>query len=136
MSDMPERPDSEMDQTAVLKQRAEQLEREIVQIRQVADARVIKSELKTEAIRAGMVDLDGLKLIEISSLSLTEDGVVPEAAALMDQFKKAKPWLFGAGSSSSPAAPPAAQPARTKLATEMTDAEYKAARAAILKQRI
>ena len=44
-------------------------------------------------------------------------------------------WLFGGGSSSSSASPPPAQPSRQKLATEMTDAEYRAARAAILRHQ-
>jgi hypothetical protein len=126
---------NEPDVTATIQQNAERLEREITAIRLESDARLIRAELKAEAIRSGMIDLDGLKLMDTSSLVIQQDGMVVGAAPLMEQFKKSKPWLFGAASSSNAATPPPAQPPRTKLATEMTDTEYKAARAAMLKQR-
>jgi hypothetical protein len=100
-----------------------------------ADARVIRAELKAEALRAGMVDLDGLKLVDLSTAKLNEQGEVDGGAALMAQLKREKPWLFGGLSSSSTAALPPAAPPRQKLATEMTDAEYRAARADLLKRR-
>src|SRR6185312_484916 len=50
----------------------------------------------------------------------------------LGQLKRDKPWLFGGASSSSPATPPPAQPPRQKRAMEMTDAEYRAARADLL----
>ena len=53
----------------------------------------------------------------------------------MAGLRRAKPWLFGRASSSGPASPPPAQPPRQKLATEMTDDEYRVARAALLKRR-
>ena|ERR1039458_310089 len=134
-SDAPSGIDNGIDRTAELQQRADRLEREIAEMRQDAEARLVRAELKAEAIRAGMVDLDGLKLMDASALDLDANGAVTGAAAIMDQFKKAKPWLFGGSSSSSPVTPPPARPARTKLATEMTETEYKTARAAILKQR-
>jgi hypothetical protein len=67
--------------------------------------------------------------------SPASDGELANAAELMTRFKRAKPWLFGGTSSSSPASPPPAQPPRQKLATEMTADEYRAARAAILKHQ-
>jgi hypothetical protein len=118
-----------------LRTRAESLERKLEEMQQQSNARLIQSELKVEAVRLGMVDLDGLKLLDLSTAKLTEDGEVEGAAQLMLQLKKAKPWLFGVMSSSSPVSAPPAQPLRQKLATEMTDAEYRIARAAVLKQR-
>jgi hypothetical protein len=135
MSDMPSDSNGEIDQTAVLQQRADRLEREVAEIRQESEAKLIRAELKTEAVRAGMIDLDGLKLIDASELSLDKDGNVVGGSTIMERFKRIKPWLFGGGSSSMPVVPPPAQPARSKLATEMTEAEYKAARATIIKQR-
>jgi hypothetical protein len=64
---------------------------------------------------------------------LNADGEITNGLQLMTQLRRAKPWLFGGTSSSSPANAPPAQPPRQKLATEMTDAEYRAARAAFLK---
>jgi hypothetical protein len=83
-------------------------------------------------VRAGIVDLDGLKLLDLENVELTSDGELANAAELIVQLRRAKPWLFGGASSSSQASPPPAQPLRQKLATEMTDDEYRSGRAAIL----
>lgn len=81
-----------------------------------------------------MIDLDGLKLIDPSKVKLGADGEVEGAPALMAHLKKAKPWLFGSPSLSSTSMPPPVQASRQRMATEMTDAEYRAARDAILKR--
>jgi hypothetical protein len=128
-------PDMGTDITTALQQRAERLEHEIAEVRREAEIRLIKAELRSEALYAGMIDLDGLKLVDTSTLTFDGDGTIVGAAALMRNFKKIKPWLFGGVSSSNPTIPPIAQPSQAKLATEMTDSEYKAARAALLRQR-
>jgi hypothetical protein len=122
---------------AELRARADTLERQLTELQRHTEVRLVRAELKAEAVRAGMVDLDGLRLIDIPALKLNERGEVAGAATLMQELRKSKPWLFGATaqSSSSPANPPPASPSKQKLATEMTDAEYRVARAAILKQR-
>jgi hypothetical protein len=126
---------SDTDPVAELRARAETAERRLGEIEQEVRARVVRAELKVEAVRAGIVDLDGLKLLDLKSVELTPDGELANAAELMAQLRRAKPWLFGGASSSSPASPPPAQPPRQKLATDMTDDEYRAARAAILKHQ-
>ena len=84
---------------------------------------LIRAELKAEAVRAGMVDLDGLKLVDPGGLSSTRRRGAGRGGA-DDALKRAKPWLFGGTSASSPAAAAAgAAAARAKLATEMTDDE-------------
>jgi hypothetical protein len=118
-----------------LRARADALEQQLNHMQQEADRRLIRAELKAEAARAGMIDLDGLKLVDLSSAKLNDKGEVEGAAAMMGQLKRSKPWLFGNPSSSSAATPPVAQPPRQKRATEMTDAEYRAARAELLKRR-
>ena len=123
------------DPVAELRARAEELERRLAETEQEARGRVLRAELKVEAVRAGIVDLDGLKLLELKQVQLTSEGELANAPELMAQLRRAKPWLFGGASSSSPASPPPAQPLRQKLATEMTDEEYRAARAAILKHQ-
>jgi hypothetical protein len=92
------------------------------------------SELKAEAVRAGMVDLDGLKLLDTSALTVGDHGEVAGAAALMDRFRRTKPWLFGSASSTTTAVPPPSQPPRAKQATDMTPEEYRAARAALIRR--
>jgi hypothetical protein len=126
---------SDTNPVAELRARAEAAERRLGEIEQEARARIVRAELKVEAVRAGIVDLDGLKLLDLKSVELTPDGELANAAELMAQLRRAKPWLFGGASSSSPASPPPAQPPRQKLATDMTDDEYRAARAAILKHQ-
>lgn len=118
-----------------LQSRADELERQLSAIKMDTDARLIRSELKAEAIRAGIVDVDGLKLLDLSGARMNAAGEVEGGAQLVAQLKRAKPWLFGGGSSSNPSSPPAPQPPRKKLANEMTDAEYKAARADLLRRR-
>jgi hypothetical protein len=118
-----------------LRLRAETLERRLAEIEQRNEGRLIGSELKAEAIRAGMVDLDGLKLIDLSDVKLGAGGEIDGAPAIMARIKKVKPWLFGTSSFSSIATPPPVQAPRQKLATEMTDAEYRTAREAIVKHR-
>lgn len=118
-----------------LRTRAEALEHRLAETEQSARFRVVRAELKVEAVRAGMVDLDGLKLLDLEQVQLNPDGEIENAAQLVAQFRRAKPWLFGGASSSSPASAPPAQPQRQKLATEMSDKEYRTARAALLKLR-
>ena len=82
-----------------------------------------------------MVDLDGLKLIDPTPLALNAAGEVEGAAALMTAMKREKPWLFGRASSSSAAIAPTPQPAQARRATEMSYAEWQAARQDMLKHR-
>jgi hypothetical protein len=114
--------------------RTAELERRLAELETTTTARLIRAELKAEAVRAGMVDLDGLKLIDIANLKLDEEGNVGGAADLMRQMRRAKPWLFGGASTSSTSLAPPTPPLRPKLATEMTNDEWQAARAELLKR--
>lgn len=136
MSDDNPAPEPTRDPLDELQTRAELLERKLTEVQQRTEAQLIRAELKAEAIRAGMIDLDGLKLIDSTEVKLGEDGEVSGATALMTRVKKSKPWLFGGTSLSSTATPPSAQTPKQKLATEMTDAEYRVAREAVLRTRI
>ena len=97
------------------------------------ETRIIAANLRTEAIRAGMIDLDGLKLLDVASVQLDEDDNIVGGRAIMTNLRRNKPWLFGAASSSSASIVPASQPARQKTALEMTEEEYIAARKAATK---
>ncbi len=72
-----------------------------------ANTRLVQAELKAHAIRAGIIDLDCLKLLDMSALQLDDQGNLPEAAAALATLKRDKPWLFAKPNSSHPAPPPA-----------------------------
>lgn len=97
--------------------------------------RLLQSELKSHAMRAGMIDLDALKLIDTSDLALADNGDLEGAERIMHNLKRAKPYLFAAANTSTPAAtPPSATPV-ARRATDMSHAEWQSARAELLKRR-
>ena len=117
-----------------LRSRNEALEASLREAHAVSDRRAIQAELRAEANRRGMVDMDGLKLVDPAAVTIDAEGVVHGVQSLMTKLRRDKPWLFGAGSSSSVAGAPAPAPCRTKLATEMTLTEWRSARADLLRR--
>ena len=96
---------------------------------QVAGERVLRAELKAAALRAGMVDLDGLKLADLASVRLLDDGSVEGAEALMESLKAAKPYLFGrVNSTSAPHVPPRPTVPGPLDARQLTAEQYRAAK--------
>ena len=131
----PTEPGNQEDPVETLRSHAARLEQELADVRSQADQRVIHANLRVEAVRAGMVDLDGIKLLDLSGVKLNENGEVSGGAELMHRLRREKPWLFGGLSSSAPAGAPISHPPRQKLATEMSEEEYQAARAQLLRRR-
>ena len=119
----------------MMRERAADLERQLREALSTHQSALVQAELKVEAVRAGMIDLDGLKLVDHSALSLNEAGELEGAGALMQTLRRTKPWLFGERHSSSPAAVPPAQPPQARRATEMSLDEWRAARAELLRRR-
>ncbi|MBB5373629.1 hypothetical protein [Acidocella aromatica] len=116
--------------------RAESAEAALSQMQAQMAARVAQAELKAEAVRAGMIDLDGLKLIDVASIRLNQNGEVEDAASLLVRMKREKPWLFGTAVSSSAAAtPPRPEPPRSRHANELSHEEWLNARAALIRRR-
>ena len=116
--------------------RAEGAEAALSQMQAEMARRLAQAELKAEAVRAGMIDLDGLKLIDPATLRVTQSGEVEDAASVLARMKREKPWLFGAGASSSAAAnPPRPEPPRTRHANELSHEEWLSARAALIRRR-
>lgn len=126
----------EMDgEISSLRSRNLQLEMALRETQEAADQRLIHAELKTQALKSGMIDLDGLKLIDPAEISVDETGEVKGAANLMSRLQRDKPWLFLSKNSSSLASAPLSTPSRAKLATEMTLEEWRAARAELIRRR-
>jgi hypothetical protein len=113
----------------------EAAERSLREREEAHAGRLMRAELKAEAVRAGMVDLDGLRLLDVSSLSVDESGAVRGAETVMERARRDKPWLFAAASSSSTASAPPSAPVRARHATEMSLEEWRAARAELLRCR-
>lgn len=74
--------------------KVQEAEQRALAAQKAADDRIIRAELKAFAIKAGMVDLDGLKLADLSSVKLDDKGEVTGAEELMTALKEAKPYLF------------------------------------------
>ena len=116
--------------------RAELAEAALNRLQVEAEAKLIRAELKAEAVKAGMIDLDGLKLIDAGEVQLNEAGELQDGGAVLARLKRAKPWLFGGGVSSSAAAnPPRPEPPRTRHANELSHEEWVLARATLLRRR-
>lgn len=119
-----------------LRARLARLEQESHESIRRTEQRVILAELKIEAMRANMIDLDGLQFLDMTQVHLDSDGSLSDGATLITQLKRAKPWLFAAPSSSSVAKVPLSSPVRQKLAKDMSDAEYRVARENIIKRTV
>lgn len=119
-----------------LKRQNNDLQRTIADVKQEMMSRLVASEIRTEAIRAGIVDLDGLRLLDLDKMHIGDDSSIQGAAQIIDRLKARKPWLFQTASSSSAMPAPPAHPPSQKRATEMTEAEYRIARAQVLKMNI
>ncbi len=65
-----------------------------------------RHELKAEAIRAGIFDLDGLQLVDLGMLKVNDRGELEGVADAIAKLKRDKPYFFN------------------KSAAEMTDAEF------------
>ncbi len=100
----------------------------VAEASKAANQRIIRSELKASALKAGMVDLDGLKLADLSSISLDDKGEVVGADELMKSLKEAKPYLFGAPSTTTTTItpPPKKEPAKPFNANKATPEEVAA----------
>lgn len=115
------------------KKAAEEAEGRAKKAEEAAQARIIRAEMKAHAIKAGIVDLDGLALADLSQVKINEQGEVTGADEAIAALKKAKPYLFttttGSGGRAGSGQPPAKGDDKQKRATDMTPEEYRAFKA-------
>lgn len=126
--------DDREDAFAALRQRADALERELLETRSHAATQLRQADLKAAALQAGIIDIDGLRLLDSAIISGSEDEVF-HASDVIARLRQDKPWLFGKGNSSNPGEPPAVALPKRRHATEMTVDEWRTARAALLRRR-
>jgi hypothetical protein len=90
-----------------------------------SNERIIRAELRAQATAAGMHDLDGLKLADLSGLTIDENGGVAGAAELIQYLKENKAYLFKeVNSTTTNPNLPAAGASQGKGAPDMNDAEW------------
>jgi len=94
-----------------------------------AQQRMLQADLRVAARDAGMVDLDGLKLLDPQALKLGDDGSVQNAAEVLTQMKEAKPYLFGTASTTSTSKPPPQEPGKPVHTSQMKTREERQAAA-------
>ena len=116
-------------------ERFAQLERRLVEQEALHQSRMINAELKSVAMRAGIIDVDGIKLFDVGAIKLNDAGEIDGVDRLMADFRRSRPWLFQAASSSSLSPTPPSTPPIGKRATAMTHAEWQQGRAELLRRR-
>lgn len=107
------------------KKASEEAQAAIAKAQQASNERIIRAELKAEAVKAGVVDLDVLKLVDLSKLKLNDQGDVEGAADLIKALKESKPHFFGASNSTEKGGkePPKGGDNKPKKVSEMTKEE-------------
>ena len=111
---------------------ASDAEGKVTEAKKAADARILTSEMRTAAKAAGMVDLDGLKLIDTSTIKLKDDGTAEIPADFFSKAREAKPYLFTpakgteTGTTSTTTPPPPASSAAGKHAKDLSAADFDA----------
>ena len=131
---MSEPEDGTHDALTALQARADALEEQLRHVEASASRRLREAELQAEASRAGIIDIDGLRLINPERL-LPAPGQHFSAADVVGELRRDKPWLFAAANSSSTQASPQTTPSRTRAAMDMSVEEWRAASAVLLRRR-
>lgn len=96
-----------------------------------AEQRLMRAELKALALKEGMIDLDGLSFIDYTTVSFDDKGDLKGGPEAIAKLKEAKPYLFGAKSTTSPksASPDPKSSTEPVDARKLTADEYKALKA-------
>jgi len=74
--------------------KAQQAMQRIDELQRSNNDRIIRAELKAQAALSGMIDMDGLKLADLSKVTIDDNGDVIGADELIKQLKESKPYLF------------------------------------------
>ncbi|GAN79785.1 phage scaffolding protein [Acidocella aminolytica] len=118
----------------------------VAKVRTDGEARLIRAELKAEAVKAGIRDLSDLASVDVSGLKLNEAGDLEGAAEFIAKLKETKAHWFAeaTGAAKGTTSNTEKAPGQTKTigaggegknAREMTSEEYAAAKAALMRRR-
>ncbi len=66
----------------------------IAAVQEEARGRVLQAELRTHAVRSGILDLDALKLAELDGVRFDEHGDVLGVEEVISALRERKPYLF------------------------------------------
>jgi hypothetical protein len=116
-----------VDAADAAKKAAEEATGKIEEASKSAQLRIIKAELKAFAVKAGIVDLDGLAFIDMTKVKLSDAGEIEGADEAIDALRKAKPYLFTKTTASTTKVPEKTS-TESKKVTELPEAEYRAER--------
>jgi hypothetical protein len=115
-----------------LKQETQQ---RLTQTQQAARERIIRAEMKALALKAGLRDLDCLKLADTSKVTLNEDDTLAGAEDALAALKASKPFLFGesVSHSSQPESSPTPKSAEPTDVSRLPLDEYEQSKATYLR---
>jgi hypothetical protein len=113
---------------AALAAKDQEVTTKVTEVQSAADQRIVRAEMKAEALKAGIVDLDFLKLMDTSEIKIGADGEVVIPDKYFEKLKASKPHWFGAAAStSSTHKAPTEKNGEPKNARDMTPAERSSA---------
>jgi len=114
---------------AATKQKDVDTEKRFNELSLAAKNKLLRAEVKSHAIKAGIVDLDALKLIDMDMFKFDEEtGEIGNADDVFKDLKTKKSYLFQTPNTSSGAQQPKAAPAGPIDAMKMSKEEFKAFR--------
>ncbi len=96
---------------------------------EVTTQRIIRAEMKAAALQAGMIDLDGIALADLTKVSLSDKGDLVGGVELLEEMKKSKPYLFAQKGNKTEAGGKEGRPNQgggPRKVSDMTAAEVKA----------
>lgn len=94
------------------------------------EKRLITAEINKIAREEGIVDVDAFKMVDLSKVTLSEEGEVVGLAPLVEELKTKKPYLFNKASSANAGAKaPVNTESDKSKPTYANDAEFKKAQA-------
>lgn len=106
---------------------------DVAEVKSSVKEQVKLSKLEALAVKEGLVDLDALKLLDLSKIELQDDGTLKGTEDVFKAAKEAKPYLFGeVKSSTPPGGPPKKGDDKTVDVRTMTPEEYKVHKANVL----